>query len=186
MSILLLQNYEPPILACALNEVLMSLAGVDFSTMPTLVVPFVVPESKLKLENRYLVTSEEYSVYGIKLGPTTDVTQDLSSTLQKPPPSMKINHENLACLLHLANVIKLPTLVLIGRSSQHLLHKTNKEELEVKPLFKSLIAYFSVHCNLNTYIVFCLRYGDIMMILQYESYVAVFVPQAVSWYGFKN
>ncbi|KAL2493619.1 hypothetical protein Fot_37376 [Forsythia ovata] len=131
VSILLLQNYQPPILACALTEVLTSLAGVDLSTMPTLVVPFVVPESKLKLENRYLVTSEKVSVYGIKLGPTTYVTQGLSSTLQKPPPSMKIYHEDLACLLHLVSVIKVPTLVLIGRSSQHLHRKIYKEELEV-------------------------------------------------------
>ncbi|CAI9783632.1 unnamed protein product [Fraxinus pennsylvanica] len=131
VSILLLQNYEPPILACALNEVLISLAGADLSTMPTLVVPFIVPESKLKLENRYFVTSEKVSVYGMKLGPTTDVTQGLSSTLQKPSPSMKINHEDLSCLLHLVNVIKVPTLVLIGRSSQRLLRKSYEEELEV-------------------------------------------------------
>ncbi|GFQ07107.1 hypothetical protein PHJA_002854800 [Phtheirospermum japonicum] len=118
VSILLLQNYKPPILACALNEVLLKLAGDDLSTVPTLVVPSIVPESKLKQENKYSVKSDNGSVYGIKLGPKTDVTEALSSKLQNPPPFLQIYREDLATLLHLVNVMKLPTIVLIGQSSQ--------------------------------------------------------------------
>ncbi|KAI3457696.1 hypothetical protein Pfo_014359 [Paulownia fortunei] len=131
VSILLLQNYEPPILACALNEVLLKLAGEDLSTMPTLIVPFVVPESKLKQENKYSGRSDKISVYGIKFGPTTDVTEALSSKLLKPPPCLQIYHEDLAMVLHLVNVMKLPTVVLIGLSDQRISSKNSKEELEV-------------------------------------------------------
>ncbi|KAK6116317.1 hypothetical protein DH2020_049944 [Rehmannia glutinosa] len=132
VSVLLLQKYEPPILACALNEVLLKLAGDDLSTMPTLIVPSIVPESKLKQENKYSVKSDKVSVYGIKLGPTTDVTEALSSKLPKSPPFLQIYHEDLATLLHLVNVMKLPTVVLIGLSGQRISSKNFEEELEVQ------------------------------------------------------
>ncbi|KAG8387160.1 hypothetical protein BUALT_Bualt03G0224300 [Buddleja alternifolia] len=143
VSILLLQNYEPPILACALNEILLKLAGEDMSTMPTLIVPFAVSESKLKQENKYTVKSDKVSVYGIKLGPTTDVTQTLSSKLKKPPPSLQIHQEDLAILLHLVNVVKLPAVVLIGQTSQHTSNKASEDELEVVCEIGELLASVS-------------------------------------------
>ncbi|KAL3821615.1 hypothetical protein ACJIZ3_007520 [Penstemon smallii] len=131
VSILLLQNYEPPILACALNEILLNLAGDDLSTTstPTLLVPFIVPESKLKQQHKCPVTSDKVSIYGIELGPTTDLTHSVSSRMQKPPPSLQIYHEDFSLLLHLLNVMKLPTVVLIGQS--HISNKTLNEEHEV-------------------------------------------------------
>lgn len=131
MSVLLLQKYEPPILACALNEVLLQLGGHHLSTVPTLIVPVVVSESKLKQENKYPRKNDKASVYGIKLGPTTDLTEALSSRFQKSPPLSQIYLEELAVLLHLVNVIKLPTVVLIGVSDQRISNKNSEEELEV-------------------------------------------------------
>ncbi|KAL3646148.1 hypothetical protein CASFOL_011328 [Castilleja foliolosa] len=118
VSILLLQNYEPPILACALNEVLLNLAGDDSSTVPTLIIPSIVPESKLKQKNKYSVKSDNVSVYGVKLGPTTDATEALSSKLQKPPQYLQIYREDLATLLHLVTITRFPTVALIGQSVQ--------------------------------------------------------------------
>lgn len=132
MSILLLENYEPPILACALNEVLLKLAGDNLSTAPTLIAPFIVPESKLKQENKYWGKSDKVSVYGIKLGVTTDVSEVLISRLQISPLFSQIYHEELALLLHLVNVMKLPTVVLIGISAQCISNKNSKEDLEVR------------------------------------------------------
>ncbi|KAH6780990.1 hypothetical protein C2S52_012227 [Perilla frutescens var. hirtella] len=131
VSLLLLENYEPPILACALNEVLLKLAGDGHSPAPTLIVPFVVPESKLKREHRYSGKSEKVSLYGMKLGPTTDVSESLSSRLQKSPQFSQILHEELAVVLHLVNVMKLPTVVLIGLTDQRISSKNTKEDLEV-------------------------------------------------------
>ncbi|KAL6570494.1 hypothetical protein OROGR_000044 [Orobanche gracilis] len=144
VSILLVQNYQPPVLACALNEILLKLAGDDSSTMPKLIIPYIMPEHKLKQENRYLVKSDDVPVYGIKLGPSTDVTDALSSRLQKPPPSLQIYREDLATLLHLVNVMKLPTVVLIGRSGQCISSKNFKEEIEVICKIGELLA--SVLC----------------------------------------
>ncbi|XP_057792897.1 uncharacterized protein LOC131009520 [Salvia miltiorrhiza] len=131
VSILLLENHEPPILACALNEVLLKLTGDDHSTVPTLIVPFVVPESKLKQENRYSGKSDTVSLYGMKLGPKTDLSELLSSRLQQSPPFSQILHEELALLLHLVNVKKLPTVVMIGVTGHSTSSKNSKEELEV-------------------------------------------------------
>ncbi|PIN11513.1 hypothetical protein CDL12_15882 [Handroanthus impetiginosus] len=118
VSILLLQKYEPPILACALNEILLKLAGENLSTMPTLIVPFIGK-------------SENVPVYGIKFGPTTDVTKALSSRIQKSPPFLQIYHEELDVFLHLMKVMQPPTVVLIGLSDRHILNKNSKEEHEV-------------------------------------------------------
>jgi len=52
VSVLLLENYEPPILACALSEVLSVLAAGESSTIPTVVVPFIVPATKLKVDSK--------------------------------------------------------------------------------------------------------------------------------------
>lgn len=124
-----MENYEPPILACALHEVLLKLSGDDHSTVPTLVVPFVLPESKLKIEHKYSGKSDKASVFGMKLGPKSDVSELLSSRLQKSPPFSQICHEELALFLHLVNVMKLPTVVLIGVTGQR--SKNSNEELEV-------------------------------------------------------
>lgn len=126
-----MENYEPPILACALHEVLSKLSGDDHSTVPTLVVPFILPESKLKIEHKYSGKSDKVSVYGMKLGPKTDVSESLSSRLQKSPPFSQISHEELALFLHLVNVMKLPTVVLIGVTGQRISSKNSNEELEV-------------------------------------------------------
>ncbi|KAG6406969.1 hypothetical protein SASPL_129949 [Salvia splendens] len=131
VSILMLENYEPPVLACALNEVLLKLAGEEQSTLPTLIVPFVVPETKLKQEKKYSGKSEKVSLYGMKLGPTTDVSELLSSRLQQSPLFSQILHEELALLLHLVNVMKLPTVVMIGVTGQRTSSKNSNNDLEV-------------------------------------------------------
>ncbi|KAL4573853.1 hypothetical protein LXL04_020673 [Taraxacum kok-saghyz] len=52
MSILVMQKYESPVLACDISEVLSSLAGEDKSNMPSLILPFVLDSSKIKLEKK--------------------------------------------------------------------------------------------------------------------------------------
>ncbi|XP_051124819.1 uncharacterized protein LOC127247131 [Andrographis paniculata] len=138
VSIVILHKNEPPILACALNELLSELSRNALSKMPSLIIPFILPEYKLKQENK--IESEMVSVYGIKFGPTTDLTEALSSRLQKAPPYMQIYHEGLAELLHLANIVKLPTVVLVGVINQHRSNKTAREEIEVTCEIGDLLA----------------------------------------------
>lgn len=130
VSILLLPKYEPPILACAVNEVLASLVGENSSTMPTLILPYFVAALNLKLENKHL-SHDKISLHGFQIGPETDTTRALLTSTQKLPPSLQIHHETLACLLQLVRVLKMPTFVLLGQSDQSLSPTTFGEEVEV-------------------------------------------------------
>ncbi|XP_009789719.1 uncharacterized protein LOC107810187 [Nicotiana tabacum] len=131
VSVLLLENYEPPTLACALNEVLSLLVGDGSSNMPTIVAPFLVADTKLKMENRTSVGVDNISVYALQVGASSGLTKALVTNLQSPPPSLQIFHEQLACLLQLVRVLNLPTVVIIGKKGQKLHRKTSEEDLEV-------------------------------------------------------
>ena len=81
-----MQNYEPPVLAYAVTEILSQITGGKSSSMPTLIVPFVLVSSKLKWESKNLTTKEsKASVYGIQIGPETDITQAMAIRTQKVP-----------------------------------------------------------------------------------------------------
>ncbi|KAG9136649.1 hypothetical protein Leryth_004425 [Lithospermum erythrorhizon] len=143
VSIMLMENYEPPLLACALNEVLASLIRDNASTIPTIVVPFMLTESKLKMDKKDSSALAEVSVYGFRLGPKTGLTDSLCSKLRKPPPSLQINHECLNCALQLLRVLPLPSLVLIGVTDQYKSQKTSDEELQVMYDIGEILASFS-------------------------------------------
>ncbi|XP_076900324.1 uncharacterized protein LOC143554464 [Bidens hawaiensis] len=115
VSILVLQKYEPPMLACAINEVLSSLAEEDTSTMPSLILPFLVDSSQIKLDRK---KSPDEHIYGIQIGQQTDTIQALASRHVKAPSSMQIHHEPLSCALQLVRVLKTASFILIGQSSQ--------------------------------------------------------------------
>ena len=67
---LLMEYYEPPILACAISEVLSQLAGRNSSSVPTVVAPFFLELSKLEGESKSATKFEsKCSLYGIEIGP---------------------------------------------------------------------------------------------------------------------
>lgn len=143
VSLLLLENYEPPTLACALNEVLALLVGDGLSNTPTIVAPFVVAATKLKMENRTSVAVDNISVYGLQVGASCGLTKALCTNLQSPPPSLQIFNEQFACLLQLVRVMKMPTFVIIGKKGQNLHRKTSEEEHEVIHEIGQHLASFS-------------------------------------------
>ncbi|RVW46244.1 hypothetical protein CK203_086672 [Vitis vinifera] len=114
LSMVLLQNYEPPILACAVNEVLASITGEQSSPLPT----FLVPSSKLKWEIKNSAPNHKNALYGMQIGPETETTQALATRTKKPPSLLQIHHEPLAIFIQLARVLKLPTFVLIGQNGK--------------------------------------------------------------------
>nr|GEZ30921.1 hypothetical protein [Tanacetum cinerariifolium] len=124
VSILVLQKYESPVLACAISEVLSSLAE-DTSTMLSLILPFILDSSKIKLERK---SSTNEDIYGIQTRPQIDMMQALSSSHVKAPSSMQIHHEPLSCALQLVCVLKTSTFILVGQSGQH---KSATDDLEV-------------------------------------------------------
>ncbi|KAF5960642.1 hypothetical protein HYC85_001851 [Camellia sinensis] len=149
VTLLLMQNYEPPVLVCAISEVLASINGESSSIVPTVVLPIIVATPNLKLERKYSTRSDKVSLYGVQIGPETDITRDMVAKTQKPPSSLQIHHEPLACFLQLVRVLKLPTFVLIGQSGQHKFQKDLGEELEMIYQIGELLTSISSLCFLR-------------------------------------
>ncbi|KAK9222739.1 hypothetical protein WN944_011175 [Citrus x changshan-huyou] len=140
VSVLLLQNYEPPALVCAISEVLAQL-NCETSTLPLLLAPFVVESSKLKGQEKSLAASEsKVSLYGLQIGLETDITQAMAARTQKAPSSLQIHCEPLACFLQLVRILKLPTFILIGQRTTSHSNKTSGGELQILHEMGDLLA----------------------------------------------
>ncbi|CAO2816422.1 unnamed protein product [Amaranthus hypochondriacus] len=107
ISLLLVNCYEPPLLSCVVNEILRTIRAGSSSSTVCLTVPCILPAAKL-------IKGKRSSVYGIHIGPTTKFTEDITKAVEKPPLSLQINYEPLACLVQFVNCLKFPTAVLIG------------------------------------------------------------------------
>ncbi|KAF7827016.1 MLP3.9 protein [Senna tora] len=131
VSLVVMQHYEPPVLACAVNEVLGKIAGDNSSLISTLYVPIILGSSQLIRESKSLKSEERKAlVYGLQVGQETQIAEALRSRTEKPPPSLRIQHETSACILHLVRVLRLPTFFLIGQTGQHS-HNKSTEEFEI-------------------------------------------------------
>nr|DAD23706.1 TPA_asm: hypothetical protein HUJ06_025169 [Nelumbo nucifera] len=131
VSLLLLQYYDPPIIACAVNELLASIMGENSSSMLTLILPFLVAASKLEKEMKSSIPgNHKVALSGVQIGPETDFTRAMIARIQKAPPSLQIHYEPLACLLQLVRVLKLPSFLLIGPTAQHQSKRTPDEDIE--------------------------------------------------------
>ncbi|KAF6145132.1 hypothetical protein GIB67_013483 [Kingdonia uniflora] len=132
VSVLLMQSYDPPVVACAINEVLASITGEDRSTKPTIVLPFFASESKLSNDMFNISSSnKKIALYGTHLGPETEFTQAIIGGTKKPLSSLQIQFEPLACLIHFICVLNLPTVLLIGPRREHPTRRSTDEQLEV-------------------------------------------------------
>ncbi|TKY73005.1 hypothetical protein E2542_SST01752 [Spatholobus suberectus] len=128
VSIVAMEHYEPPVLACALNEVLNKITADKSSLMPTLLIPFLVESSKVKGQSKSLRSDESKPlIFGIQIGQNTDIMQALLNKTQEPPSSLRIQHETFACFLHFVRVMQLPSFFLIGQASQYLDNKSTKQ-----------------------------------------------------------
>ncbi|XP_022989457.1 uncharacterized protein LOC111486509 isoform X1 [Cucurbita maxima] len=143
VSVLILQNYEPPVLACALNEVLSHIAGGSSpsSSKPSLVVPFVIASSKLKWENKTLTkTDRSVLLLGTAMGPETDISRTLIAKVQELPLTSQIYCEQLACLFHLIRFLNIPAFFLVGRTGRILTNQVAGEEIQIMREMGELLA----------------------------------------------
>lgn len=123
-----MEHYEPPVLACALNEVLDKIIEDNSSSISTLLVPFLVESSKVKGQSKSLGSDESKPlILGIQNGQNTDIMQALHNKTQEAPSSLQIQHETFACFLHFVRVMQLPTFFLIGQASQYLDNNSTKQ-----------------------------------------------------------
>lgn len=146
VSVLLLENYEPPILACAVSETLAALTSCESSTVPTIVAPFLVPATQLKTDRRFSATTDQTQIYGLQFGPASDDTQALCKKLPNPPPSLQVFHEQLACSIHFVRVLMLPTMVLVGKIGESTHNLTSDEQLQAMYGIGECLASFLPLC----------------------------------------
>ncbi|KAL9261878.1 hypothetical protein AKJ16_DCAP01905 [Drosera capensis] len=140
VTVLLMGYHEPPVLACAINEVLHSIKEENQSTALTLILPFVLPATKLKIEEKIASVDRKKSIYGAQLGPETDFTRSAISKTQKLPSLTQIHYEPLACLLQFVHVLNVPAVLLIGQIGQHLHNEAVRGELETLHELGELLA----------------------------------------------
>ncbi|KAG4946844.1 hypothetical protein JHK87_042851 [Glycine soja] len=106
VTIVAMEHYEPPVLACALNEVLNKITEDKSSLIPTLLVPFLVESSKVKGHSKSLRSDESKPlIFGTKIGQNTDIMQALLNKTQEPPSSLGVQHETFACFLHFVHIL---------------------------------------------------------------------------------
>ncbi|GLT79118.1 hypothetical protein SLA2020_506200 [Shorea laevis] len=102
------------------------------SSMITIIAPFFVPSSKLRLESRsFMRNGSNVPLYSVQVGPEADTSRAVATKTDKVPLSLQIHYEPLACLLRLVNVLKLPTSILIAQRSQSFSDKALSEDLEM-------------------------------------------------------
>lgn len=126
MSIYILQNYEPPLAACVTNELLAS-----FPNETTIVLPFVMKALKINREEMSEQSvDQEVTLYAAKIGGISELAKAMITGAISAPPSLQIHCELLACLLLMARILSLPT-VLIAAGGQRYNRKSSNPELEV-------------------------------------------------------
>lgn len=142
VSVLILQSYEPPVLACALDVVLSHIAGESLpsSSKPTLVVPSIITSPKLKWESKTLSKNDRsVLLYGTQVGPETDISRTIVTKVKQLPSTSQIYHEQLACLFHLIRILNIPAFFVVGRTGCSLSNQAAGEEIQV--LICSIILY---------------------------------------------
>ncbi|KAH7660265.1 hypothetical protein IHE45_16G087400 [Dioscorea alata] len=145
VSILLLSNYEPPVAACAIREILATIVSDKSSEPQTIIVPFVAKTVKHNHEVKIRKPVEqEGKVYGAELGVSTEFTKAMLAATARPPPSLQIHGEALACLLHMVRVLKLPAFVLAANSQD----QTRRSSENAPEGLFSIGQFLANHCGL--------------------------------------
>lgn len=146
VSVLILQSYEPPVLACALDVVLSHISGERSASSskakPTLVVPSVITSSKLKWESKTVTKNDRTGLlYGTEVGPETDISRSMGAKVKKLPSTSQIYYEQLACLYRLIQILNIPAFFVVGRTTgRSLSNQAAGEEIQV--LIRSIILYY--------------------------------------------
>lgn len=83
--------------------------------------------------NRELVklSSKEVDLYAAEIGSTTDFSQAMIAGITTISPSLQLNCEPLACLLHMVHVLCTHTVLLIASDGQSQNQRSTEYELEV-------------------------------------------------------
>ena len=99
-----------------------------------------MPASKIKLEGGLLTTNSSELPRGIQVGSEADVSRAITAKNPKPPPSLEIHYEPLACFFQLVRSANLPTFIIAGQRSQSPFNQALSEDLETLYEIRELVA----------------------------------------------
>jgi hypothetical protein len=134
VSILVLPNYAPPIAACAMNEILSLISSQN--PRPTIILPLITKT----------IVTPGITLYGAEIGAKTELSKDLIEKTAKPPSDLKIYSEPVACLVQMASVLNIATVLLFGSRSRGQSGKSNSFDLET---ICNMGDYLAAHINLE-------------------------------------
>ena len=147
VSILLIPNYEPPIAACAVREILSAISSGNVSDQPVIILPFIMKALKFNREMTNLSSSrQEVTLHAAEIGATTEFTRALVAGIANVSSSLQLNSEPLACLLHMVRVLVVPTVLLIASDGQNQKERSTDYEIEVFRIF-----FYKIHKMHMTY-----------------------------------
>ncbi|KAF3322508.1 hypothetical protein FCM35_KLT13649 [Carex littledalei] len=135
VSILVLPNYAPPIASCAMNEIL-SLISSQNPSKPTIILPSIAKT----------IVTPGITLYGAEIGAKTEFSRDLIAKTSKPPSDLKIYGEPVACLVQMASVLNIATVLLFGSRGQGQSGKSNGFYIET---ICNMGDYLAAHINLD-------------------------------------
>lgn len=119
VSILLLPNYQPPIAACAVKEVLSSVVSENHHETPTIIAPFIMRASKSNREIMKRSSPENKSTLcAAEVGPRNDFIQTMIAGISTISAPLNLECEPLACLLYMVRVLSIPTVFLIASDGE--------------------------------------------------------------------
>jgi hypothetical protein len=103
-----------------MNEIF-SLISSHSPSKPTIIVPLIAKT----------LISPGITFYGAEIGAKTDFSRDFIQNTSKPPSDLKIYGEPIACLVQMASVLNIATVLLFSSRSQGQSGKSNRSDLEV-------------------------------------------------------
>ena len=113
-------DLQPPIAACAANEILSSVIPGNSSDLSLVVIP-IFKTSPIE---------DKSEIFGVEIGPQTELTQALLHGISKPP-SLRINSEILASLVQMIRVLNIPSFIIGSNFYQHGV-STKNHDLQVR------------------------------------------------------
>lgn len=75
--------------------------------------------------------NEDFVIYTTEIGGTSELTKAMINDTISAPPSLQIHCESLACLLLMARILNLPTVLLLASGPNHPNRQASYTELEV-------------------------------------------------------
>ncbi|KAG6469860.1 hypothetical protein ZIOFF_070793 [Zingiber officinale] len=130
-NFILVQSMKAKLLEYAGNPLLpQTLTSLPSQT--TLVLPFVMKALKV---NRGAMNkpsaNEDFVIYTTEIGGTSELTKAMIDDTISVPPSLQIHCESLACLLLMARILNLPTVLLLASGPRHRNGQSSYPGLEV-------------------------------------------------------